>query len=89
MKKIDLTSDRVRLPSNTAWFPTQLDRALTKLKFPFPLASTMHTDWAGKIFPQFSGAENRITKLFCRNLKNGKRRGAVERTDDSTMLTGH
>jgi hypothetical protein len=34
-EKINLTSDRVRLPSNTAWFPTQQNRALTKLKFPF------------------------------------------------------
>jgi len=85
MKKINLTSDRVRLPSNTAWFPTQLNRALTKCKFPFPKASTIHTDWGSKIFPLFLLWEQKTEQQphFVENSKkNGWENGAMLRVID-------
>jgi hypothetical protein len=65
MKKINQASDRVRLPSSTVWFPTQLNRALTKRQSLF-LDSTIHTDWASKIFPLFLlRIENKTGNRIC------------------------
>src|SRR6266404_5151503 len=89
MKKINLASDRVRLPSNAAWFPTQLDRALTKLKFPFSWLQQCIPTGPAKYSRGFRGPRTKQQNYFCRNFTNGRRRGAVETTDDSTMLTGH
>jgi hypothetical protein len=86
MKKINLTSDRVRLPSNTASFPTQLNRALTKLKLPFPWLQQSIPTGAAKYsrYSCFGNRKQNNSLIFVENSKkNGWEKGADVEIDRS------